>query len=133
MELSARSDGEKVRRWTTKWETLFGHPIVEASWEGFIIENILNSISTEIEAHYYRTSASAEIDLLLNPPGREPVAVEIKQSLSPAASKGFHIASGDVQAAQRYLLCPGTEGYPINAQTRTLSVPTLIHRILDGP
>jgi predicted AAA+ superfamily ATPase len=114
-------------------ESLLGHPIVGPSWEGFIIENILNSIPPEIQAHYYRTSAGAEIDLLLTPPGRKPIAIEIKRSLSPSASKGFHIAADDVQAAQRYLLYPGTEEYPVNERTRALNLPTLITRILNGP
>ena len=111
-------------------ETLLGHPIVGASWEGFMIENILNSIPPEIEAHFYRTSAGAEIDLLLTQPGRKPIAIEIKRSLSPAVSKGFYIAAEDVGAGQRFLLYPGEEEYPLNDTTRAISLPGLIERLV---
>jgi predicted AAA+ superfamily ATPase len=97
-------------------ETLLGHPIVGASWEGFMIENILNSIPPEIEAHFYRTSAGAEIDLLLAPPGQKTIAIEIKRSLSPSVSKEFYIAAEDVGAGQRFLLYPRDEGEPPGIQ-----------------
>lgn len=111
-------------------ESLLAHPIVGTSWEGFLIENILNSIPPEVEAHYYRTSAGAEIDLVLTPPGRKPIAIEIKRSLSPSVSKGFHNASVDVEAEQRFVLYPGEEEYPINETTRAISLPALINRVL---
>lgn len=112
-------------------ETLLGHPIVGASWEGFMIENILNSIPAEIEAHFYRTSAGAEIDLLLTHPARKPIAIEIKRSLSPSGSKGFYNAAIDVGAGQCYLLYPGDEEYPINETTRAISLVGLVDRILN--
>jgi hypothetical protein len=40
------------------------------------------------------------------PSGQKTIAIEIKRSLSPSASKGFHIAADDMQAARRYLLYP---------------------------
>lgn len=111
-------------------ESLLSHPIVGASWEGFMIENILNSIPPEIEAHHYRTSAGAEIDLLLTPPARKPIAIEIKRSLSPSTSKGFHNAAEDVEAGQRFLLYPGDEEYPVNDTTRAITLPRLIDCLL---
>jgi uncharacterized protein len=51
------------------YNALAGHPVVGASWEGFVIENILGAASAGTNASFYRTSAGAEIDLLLEYPG----------------------------------------------------------------
>ena len=47
-------------------EELLGHPIVGPSWEGFVLENLVSLASPRTKAWFYRTSAGAEIDLLLD-------------------------------------------------------------------
>ncbi len=55
----------------TDFESLLGHPAIGASWEGFIIENILYQLSDKWRHSYYRTSAQSEIDLVLEGPKNE--------------------------------------------------------------
>ena len=50
---------------------LAGHPILGSSWEGFVLEQILAVVPTTWESYFYRTSAGAEVDLLLNTTGRK--------------------------------------------------------------
>ena len=48
--------------------SLFGHPTVGASWEGFVIDQILselNSSGRSFNAYHFRTSDQKELDLLL--------------------------------------------------------------------
>src|SRR5215470_16289040 len=59
-------------------EALLGHPIVGSSWEGFVLENLLTMMIPEAEASFYRTSAGAEVDLVLTFPGGRTWAIEIK-------------------------------------------------------
>ncbi len=66
-------------------ETLVSHPILGASWEGFAIEQALAAAPEGTTGHFYRTSAGAEIDLLLHLPGGESWAVEIKRSSTTRA------------------------------------------------
>ncbi|MEZ5962457.1 MAG: DUF4143 domain-containing protein [Planctomycetota bacterium] len=46
-------------------DILLGHPLRGATWEGFVLENILARLPNGWQASYYRTSAQAEIDLVL--------------------------------------------------------------------
>ena len=62
---------------------------------------------------YYRMSAGAEIDLLLELPGSQLWAIEIKHSLSPKVERGFHIACDDLQPARRLVVYAGTERVPL--------------------
>lgn len=107
-------------------ESLLGHPIVGASWESFVVENIMSSVGPGVEGHFYRTAAGAEIDLVLISPGEPPVAIEIKRSLSPSIPKGFRIACQDIAARQRYVLYPGEETYPMNETTTAIGLPQLL-------
>ena len=103
-------------------ETLLGHPVVGASWEGFALENTLNQAPEEWEAYFYRTAAGAEIDLLLQPPDQSLWAIEIKYSGAPKLSKGYHIACDDLEPARRYVLYPGSERFPIDRNTEAISI-----------
>ena len=51
-------------------DDLLGHPVVGVSWEGFVIENLIAASPNGTHVSSYRTSAGAEIDLLLKLGGR---------------------------------------------------------------
>lgn len=97
----------------TDFENLLGHPAIGASWEGFIIENILNQLTDKWRHSYYRTSAQAEIDLLLEGPENEVWAIEIKRSSAPKVHKGFYYASEDIKATRKFVIYPGKEQFPL--------------------
>ena len=92
--------------------TLLGHPVVGKSWEGFVVENLISSSPEGSTPYFYRTSAGAEIDLVLQVPGGDIWAFEIKRSLSPRPRRGFHQAADDVGAGKRIVVYPGEEVYP---------------------
>ena len=92
---------------------LLDHPIIGASWEGFVIESLINCAPSWTSPFYYRTSAGAEIDLLLELPGSELWAIEIKRSLSPKVERGFHIACDDLKPVRRLVVYAGTERVPL--------------------
>ena len=52
-------------------ESLLAHPVIGASWEGFVIENLLASAPEGMQPYYFRTSGGAEVDLLLDVLGGE--------------------------------------------------------------
>ena len=108
-------------------EQLLGHPIVGPSWEGFVVENLLAAAPPGSKAWFYRTSAGAEIDLLLELGPRKLWAVEVKRSLSkPHPSKGFHLACEDVKATCRLVVYPGEERYPIGPATEVIPLSAVL-------
>ena len=94
---------------------LSGHPVVGASWEGFVIENLIAAAPDRTVPTFYRTSAGAEIDLLLEIPGHGLWAFDIKRSPSARPEKGFHFAVQDLRPKHRFLVNAGTERYPISS------------------
>jgi uncharacterized protein len=97
------------------YNALAGHPVVGTSWEGFVIENLIAAAPARTVPGFYRTAAGAEIDLLLEIPGRGLWAFDIKRSPSAMPEKGFFLAIQDVKPDRRFLVNSGKERYPIAA------------------
>lgn len=92
---------------------LSGHPVVGASWEGFVIETLLGQLPWPSQASFYRTAAGAEVDLVLDFAGGQRWAIEIKRSLSGKMSHGFHQALSDLKPTRAFVVHAGHERYPL--------------------
>ncbi len=92
-------------------DALLGHPVVGASWEGMVVETLVG-LARGAQPFFYRTSAGAELDLLLELPGGARWAFEVKRSLAPKPARGFHSACEDVKPERRLLVYPGTDLFP---------------------
>lgn len=103
-------------------EDVLGHPAVGPTWEGFVIENIINSAPANTVASFYRASGGAEIDLILTLPGRRPWAIEIKRSLEPKLSRGFHSACADVEPEAKYVIYPGREEFTMAGDVQVIGL-----------
>jgi uncharacterized protein len=104
-------------------EELLGHPVVGASWEGMLIENILDALPATARSTFYRTSAGAEIDLVIEFSAKERWAIEVKRSLgNPAPSKGFYIGCEDIRATKQIVLYPGEERFSLDAKTEVMPI-----------
>lgn len=110
-------------------EEILSHPIVGLSWEAFVIESLLSVAPDRTEANFYRASGGAEIDLILTLPGRDPWAVEVKRSLNPRPSKGFHSACQDVGPEARFVVYPGDERYRIAEDIKALRLVDLADEV----
>ncbi len=114
-------------------DALAGHPVVGASWEGFVIENLLAVAPPRTMASFYRTLAGAEIDLLLELPGkRGPWAIEIKRGLSAGPGRGFHHAREDVKPERAFIVYSGEERYPIAKDVEAIGLREMASLIERG-
>lgn len=111
---------------------LAGHPVVGASWEGFVIENLLAAAPERTRASFYRTAAGAEIDLVLDVPKRGRWAVEIKRGLVPRIEKGFHLACDDLKPTRRFVVYSGDERYALGQHVEAISVRALALELADA-
>ena len=112
------------------FNSLLGHPVSGGSWEGFVIENIMSVAHGLALPYFYRTSAGAEIDLILEFSGSEKWALEIKRSSAPSLSKGFHIACDDIKASRRYVVYAGTEKFPLGGNTIAIPLSGIMQELL---
>ncbi len=92
-------------------EQLRGNPAIGASWEGYVIEQIMREAPEFSDFYYYRTQNGAEIDLLMITPSGKMVCIEIKFSVSPSISKGFYQSVEDLQPHYKYVITPSGERF----------------------
>lgn len=110
-------------------EQLLGHPVVGASWEGFVIESLIAAAPRSTETNFYRTSNGNEIDLLLTLPGDQLWAIEIKRSSAPKPERGFHLACADLKPTRRFVVYPGDERFPLGPDTEAIGLPALAQEL----
>lgn len=111
------------------FDQLLGHPAVGASWEGFVLENILNYINPNWSASYYRSSNGAEIDLVLESGSKEVWGVEIKKSSAPTISSGFHRACEDIRSTKKFVVYSGSDRFPMRGDIEVVGLVEFIGMI----
>ena len=106
-------------------DDLLAHPASGASWEGWVIEQILALAPAGSRASFFRTAAGAEIDLLLERPGGSTLAFEIKRSAAPRASRGLLTAMQDLGLRKAHVVCPVRERFALAAGVEALPAEEL--------
>ena len=113
-------------------DALLSHPVVGASWEGHVIESLLAVAPAGTVPSFYRSSAGAEIDLVLTWPNGEHWAIEIKRSTTPKAERGFYSACDDIQPSRKCLIYPGTEDYPLDNDIQVMPLHIAMKALAGG-
>lgn len=111
------------------YEALLGHPVLGKSWEGFVVETIINALPSGVHPFFYRTSAGAEIDLVIEFGLNAYWAVEIKASRTPSLKKGFHTACEDLKIKQKFVVYAGEDKFPTGHDTTILSLAHFIEEL----
>ena len=110
-------------------ETLLSHPALGASWETWVIDNLLAAAGPDTQTHFYRTAAGAEVDLLLTRPDGTQWVVEIKRSLSPKLERGFHNACADLQPQRRWMVYPGQTAWRLADDVQVVPLRALMEEL----
>lgn len=113
-------------------KALLGHPKIGASWEGFVIEQVLATQPYD-EAWFWATHQGAEIDLLLRR-GDELLGVECKRADAPRLTPSIRIALADLELSRVAVIHPGEKRYPIGERVEAVPLSDLGsgRRLFDG-
>ena len=103
-------------------DELLSHPVVGASWEGFVIEQLIAAAGTRRLPFYYRTSSGTEADLVFERAGEVEMVIEIKRSSAPVASAGLHSAREALQAKATFVVHGGDGEWPMSGGITAISV-----------
>ncbi len=104
-------------------KTLMTHPKVGASWEGFVIEQVLTAVGHD-EAFFWATHQGAEIDLVLRR-GGELLGVECKRTDAPRMTASIRVAQKDLGLARVAVLYPGSKRFPISDTVEAVPLSTI--------
>jgi len=105
---------------------LLSHPILGASWEGFVIEQLIAAAGPSRAPFYFRTSSGTEADLVFERAGKVEMVIEIKLSTAPVASKGLHEVREALKPKATYLVHGGADEWPMPDGITAISVNRLM-------
>ena len=103
---------------------LLSHPKSGASWEGYVIEEVINAMQPD-QTYFWATHQGAELDLLLLKDGRR-MGVEIKRTDAPAMTPSMRIALDDLRLEQLVVFYPGTMTYELGPKARAVPIDVLV-------
>ncbi len=113
-------------------DALMGHPVVGHSYEGLVVENLIQAAGEHRTPYFYRTPDGAEIDLIFDRGGTPELAVEIKRSSAPDPGKGFGMACDDLGIRERFVVYPGDERFPLRHGAQAIGLAELASRLGEG-
>ena len=111
-------------------DAVLSHPVAGASWEGFVIDHLMNA-APQAQASFYRTSNGAEVDLVLTFRNQQTWTIEIKRSSAPTVSRGYHQAATDLGAARKLLVAPVAQSYPTKDGIEVLGLMRAIQLVAE--
>lgn len=95
------------------------HPKKGASWEGYVLEEVLKS-RPDADPYFWGTHNGAELDLLLVD-GRKREGFEIKYSDAPRMTPSMRIAVKELKLDQLTVLYPGERSYSLARRIEVVS------------
>ncbi|MCU0242915.1 MAG: ATP-binding protein [Vicinamibacteria bacterium] len=107
----------------TDRRTLYAHPRAGASFEGFVIEQVLRIVSPR-QAYFWSIHGSAELDLFFIHDGLR-CGIEIKLSESPAITRSMRTAIADLELDHLFVIYPGEQGYQADGRISVLPLARL--------
>jgi hypothetical protein len=111
------------------YDDLLSHPVVGASWEGFVIENLLNVAGYWVDATFYRSHGGAEADLVLSWRDGRRWIVEVKRSAAAKLRRGFTAAWEDVKPERGFVVHAGEHRYPIRRDVEAIGLVELCREL----
>lgn len=97
-------------------DDLEAHPKVGASWEGFVIREVLDRFAVEPEeAYFWATYAGAELDLLILRGGRR-WGIEVKRTTAPKLTASMRSAIQSLKLDGLFVIHAGEHDFPLAAR-----------------
>lgn len=102
---------------------LLSHPKVGASWEGYVVEEVLHRLAPS-QAYFWATHAGAELDLMLVRGGRR-YGIEIKRSDAPTLTPSMRIALDELGLEWLQVVYPGPRRYALASSVEVVPLQEL--------
>jgi predicted AAA+ superfamily ATPase len=105
-------------------DDLLANPKYGASWEGYILEQIINFVEPD-EVYFWATHNGAEIDLVFLK-GSRLYGVECKRADAPAMTPSMKIALKDLKLARIAVIYPGKQRYLLHKQIEVVPFEAVV-------
>ena len=107
-------------------ESVEAHPKVGASWEGFVLEQVIRRLrARREECYFWATHAGAELDLLVVR-GRKRLGFEFKRTDTPRTTRSMMSALESLRLEKLYVLHAGRDTFDLGKNVRAVAATDLL-------
>ena len=111
--------------------TLLKNPRVGFSWEGYVIEQVIEKLGDDRDYYYYRTQDGTEADLVICRHHKPEIIVEAKMSSAPHASKSMLNSMDDLKTRKGYIIIPGAgQNFSVSKKLHVQSLDVFLEQKL---
>jgi predicted AAA+ superfamily ATPase len=102
------------------------HPKVGASWEGFMLENVIQQLGVrQDQCFFWRTHTGAELDLFIHT-GRKRWGFEFKRTTTPKLTRSMHSAWENLKLTRLDVVHAGKDTFPLSEKIRAVAASRLL-------
>ena len=106
-----------------------GHPKLGASWEGFIIDQLVQQLGVNPEeTFHWRTHQGAELDLLVVRGGLR-LGFEVKRTVAPTLTPSMRSAMHDLKLKSLTVVHAGDQTFPLSTQVQAVAFRDVLNAI----
>jgi len=114
------------------FDSLESNPTIGSSWEGYVIEQIIQRLDPDTRYYFYRTHDGAECDLVLYKGNKALKGIEIKYTSGPKLTRGLHQAFKDIGTDSNYIITPDSDDYFIHSNIRVCKLYDFLENYLNN-
>lgn len=111
-------------------DDLFGNLKMGASWEGFVVEQIIGSLPANCQVYFYRTWEGSELDLVIEKAGQPLAGIEIKFRSDVRPTKGNTLAAQALKIKHRFVVTRASEEYTLSNGFRVCALERFLSQYL---
>ena len=106
-----------------------GHPKLGASWEGFVIDQLVQQLGViPDETYHWRTHQGAELDLLVVR-GALRLGFEVKRTVAPTMTPSMRSAMHDLKLKSLTVVHAGDQTFPLSKQVQAVAFRDVLNAI----
>ena len=109
-------------------DQLLGHPKIGASWEGFVIEQIIPLLKPNCKLFFYRTHDGAELDCVIVRGNKPVISIEIKYGSDVRPSRGNTEAVQTLKTQYNFIISKDEEDYTMSGGFRVCGLKTFLDK-----
>lgn len=112
------------------YEDLLRYPMVGNLWEGYVLEDIINTLGDEYHFYFYRTADGAECDLVIFKGNDCIAAIDAKFAPQPKPTKSMSITMKDVKPIKAFYIVPECQVPYMISDNQLVATPWQIEEII---
>jgi len=110
-------------------DALHGHPLLGASFEGYVVEQVCSALPEGLEASFWGVHSGGELDLVIHDGARALAGIEVKYGDRSRPGRSFYTAMQDLQLPRAWVVHAGSERWELDDRSEVIGLDELLEEV----